>query len=101
MFFMELSLKNLVLAGIGTVAYTYEKGAEMVEELVKKGDLTINQGKQINEELKRKIDEKKAQTTSTAGVTADVLKDILASLNLATKEDLKDIKERIDKLENK
>lgn len=98
---MELSLKNLILAGIGTVAYTYEKGAEMVDELVKKGDLTINQGKQINEELKRKIDEKKAQTTSGAGVTADVLKDILAGLNLATKEDLKDLKERVDKLENK
>jgi polyhydroxyalkanoate synthesis regulator phasin len=98
---MELSLKNLILAGIGTVAYTYEKSVEMVDELVKKGELTINQGKQINEELKRKIDEKKAQNAGSGSVTLDSLKEMLAGLNLATKDDLEELKERMNKLENK
>lgn len=99
---MEWSLKNLILAGIGTVAFTYEKSAEMVDELVKKGELTVNQGKQINEELKRKIDENKAQAPSgAAAVTAETIKEILAGMNLATKDDLTQLKERIEKLENK
>lgn len=98
---MEMSLKNLILAGIGTVAYTYEKGAEMVDELVTKGELTINQGKQINEELKRKLGEKKAEATGGKGITAEDLRDILADMNLATKEDLKELKERVARLENK
>lgn len=46
---MDINLKSIILAGIGSVAYTYEKSADMVETLVKKGELTVNQGKELNE----------------------------------------------------
>lgn len=98
---MEWSLKNLILAGIGTVAFTYEKSTEMVDELVKKGELTVSQGRQINEELKRKIDETRTPPQASLAVTAEAIKEILAGMNLATKEDLSELKERINKLENK
>lgn len=98
---MDWSLKNLILAGIGTVAFTYEKSAEMVDELVKKGELTVSQGRQINEELKRKIDETRTPPQASPSVTAETIKEILAGMNLATKDDLSELKERIDKLENK
>lgn len=98
---MEWSLKNLILAGIGTVAFTYEKSTEMVDELVKKGELTVSQGRQINEELKRKIDETRTPPQASPAVTAETIKEILAGMNLATKEDLSELKERINKLENK
>lgn len=93
---MDLSLKNLLLAGIGTAAYSYEKGMGIVEELVKKGELTVTQGKELNEELKKKATDKASET-----ISASALRDILASLNLATKEDLNEIKTRLDNLENK
>ena len=54
---MELGdgLKKLLLAGVGTVAVTAEKSKEIVDELVKKGELTVEQGKVLNEELKHNL----------------------------------------------
>ena len=48
-------LKNLLLAGIGAVAVTAEKSQALLDELVKKGELTVEQGKVLNEELKHNI----------------------------------------------
>ena len=40
---------------VGVAAVTKEKGADVLNELVKKGELTIEQGKVLNEELKHNI----------------------------------------------
>ena len=47
---MELGegIKKLLLAGIGTAAVTAEKSKEVLDELVKKGELTVEQGKVLN-----------------------------------------------------
>lgn len=49
--------KNIILAGIGVMAYTSEKGKEIVDQLVEKGELTLDQGRELNEELRRKADD--------------------------------------------
>ena len=46
--------KNIFLAGIGAMAYTGEKGKEVIDQLVAKGELTLDQGKDLNDELRRK-----------------------------------------------
>ena len=38
-------LRKLILAGIGAVAATKEKSEVILDELVKKGELTVEQGK--------------------------------------------------------
>ena len=48
-------LRKLILAGIGAVAVTKEKSEGILDELVKKGELTVEQGKVLNEELKHNI----------------------------------------------
>lgn len=53
--------KNIFLAGIGVLAYTGEKGKEIVDQLVEKGEITLEQGRELNEELQRKA----ADTTTT------------------------------------
>lgn len=98
---MEISLKNLILAGIGTIAYSYEKGADIVDNLIKKGEITVNQGKEINEELKRRVDKERQKNESCNLITPETLKEILSSLDLATKKDLQELADRISKLENK
>lgn len=50
-------LRKVMLAGIGALATTYEKGSEIVDELVKKGEITVEQGKALNTELKHKVAE--------------------------------------------
>ncbi|OZG49269.1 phasin family protein [Bombiscardovia coagulans] len=47
-------LRKVMLAGIGALATGVEKGQEIVDQLVEKGELTVNQGKELNTELKRK-----------------------------------------------
>ena len=48
--------KDIFLAGIGAMAVTAEKGKDLVDRLIEKGELTVDQGKQINTELKHKAE---------------------------------------------
>ena len=49
--------KDIFLAGIGAMAITGEKTKELVDQLISKGELTVDQGKQINSELKHKAND--------------------------------------------
>ncbi|MBQ6390681.1 MAG: phasin family protein [Eggerthellaceae bacterium] len=49
--------KNIFLAGLGAIAYTGEKGKEVIDQLVEKGEITLDQGRELNEELRRKADD--------------------------------------------
>ena len=68
-------LRKIVLAGIGALATTYEKSSEIVDELVKKGEITVEQGKALNTELKRKVsevvDDAKTTAAESTAATAD------------------------------
>ncbi|MBP1745261.1 MAG: hypothetical protein H6Q58_2239 [Firmicutes bacterium] len=104
----DLTLKKLLLAGIGSMAYTYEKGAEIVDDLIRKGEITISQGKEINQELKRRTTEEKTepaaraeQTHENEGAVWEMLRDVLSGMDIATKEDIKRLEERISRLEKR
>ena len=47
-------LKKVLLAGIGLTAMTYDKAEKFVKELMDKGRLTLDEGKELQSELKRK-----------------------------------------------
>ena len=49
--------KDIFLAGVGAMAITGEKAKDLVDTLISKGELTVDQGKQINTELKHKADQ--------------------------------------------
>ena len=51
------SLYKVFLASVGAVASTAEKSQQVVEEFVKKGELTVEQGRALNSELTRKAKE--------------------------------------------
>ena len=61
---LESDLKKVLLAGIGALATTVEKSKDIVDELVKKGEITVEQGKALNEELKHDIQEQKEEKES-------------------------------------
>lgn len=60
--------KDIFFAGVGALAITGEKAKELVDQLIAKGELTVDQGKQINSELTRKVGE------AATNVQYDVLK---------------------------
>lgn len=53
-------LRKIFLAGVGALAATAEKGQELVNNLVARGELTVEQGKKLNSELAHKANEKSA-----------------------------------------
>ena len=65
-------LKKILLAGIGAVATTIEKSKDVVDELVKKGELTVEQGKTLNEELKHNLTKKTEKTVSVDQISKDL-----------------------------
>lgn len=84
-------LRKLLLVGIGAVAITAEKSKEVVEDLVKKGELTVEQGKVLNEELKHNVAEKLRQPVNVETVEQDLQKmDV---------DDLEKLKQKIEELQ--
>ena len=59
-------LRKVFLAGVGALATTVEKSQEIVDDLVKKGELTVEQGKALKAELKHKVAEAKESSEAKA-----------------------------------
>lgn len=67
--------KDIFLAGVGVMALGGEKAKEVVDSLIEKGELTVEQGKEINQELTHK-----ATQTATAA-RDELLKKHIESLS--------------------
>ena len=79
------SMKKIILAGIGAAATTADKSKEILDDLVKRGELTVEQGKVLNEELKHNVKKagKKEETDA-----ADLQKGLSPEQIAALKEQL-------------
>ena len=83
-------IRKLILAGIGAAAMTKEKSEGILQELVKKGELTVEQGKVLNEELKHNIKEAIRENVQVNVVEqSDDLMDAVDGMNDAQLEALK------------
>ena len=97
-------VKNVVLAGIGAAAVTTETAKDVADELVKKGSLTVEQGKVLNEELKHNIketlDNKKKKDASVeellSAMTPDQIDALKELLNKAAKPQDKEAKAEVE-----
>ena len=66
---------------------TYDKASEFVKELIAKGRLTVDEGKQLQSELKRKA---KEQTAESQVEHIDNI--------YATKQDIERLEDKLDQL---
>ena len=81
-------IKKIFLAGIGAVALSAEKGSELINELVKKGEITVEQGKDLNKDLQRSFKE----SMDKRGVNIDELSQKISKMSA---DELARIKEQI------
>ena len=84
-------LKKVLLAGIGLTAMTVDKADSFVKELVQKGRLTVEEGKDLEQELKR-------QSKEEAQEFLNKLDAKKSSVEYATKDDVKRLEEKLDAL---
>ena len=80
-------LKKVLLAGIGLTAMTVDKADSFVKELVEKGRLTVEEGKELEQELKR-------QSKEEAQEFLNKLDAKKSSVEYATKDDVKRLEEK-------
>ena len=89
-------IRKIFLAGVGAVATTGEAAKSLIDTLVEKGELTVEQGKALNEELK-----KSAKDKMNRHVTVHVVnefKDVYSAMDKMSKEELESLKERLNEL---
>ena len=96
------SMKKIMLAGIGAVAVTAEKSKELVDELVVKGELTVEQAKVLNEELKHKVkdtikDNVQIQIVQPENKTP-AAEHVISQMENYTPEELNAIRQKLDTL---
>ena len=63
-------LKKFLLVGIGAAATTVEKSQQIVDELIKKGEITVEQGKELNKELQHNV-KKTVEARKTDALTVE------------------------------
>ena len=91
-------IKKVFLAGIGAIAQTVEKGQEMVDGLVEKGELTVKQGEVLNEELKHGFKETKNEPKDKVSEKG---KNILDSVEKLSRDEIEKLKKKLLELEKK
>ena len=90
--------KKGVLMGLGAITITKEKVEEVVDELIKKGELSKDErSKAIQDMLKKAEDQEKILIDK---VSAEVNKAIV-KLGIPTKKDIERLEKKIDELKNK
>lgn len=94
-------LKKIVLAGVGAAAVTAEKAEQLINYCVEKGEITVEQGKVMNEELRRNVKDgmqtakEKVQATKDRFQGKVILNDLMKSVDNLSPEDLQALKDKI------
>lgn len=95
---MQDWMKRMMLFGVGLAALTREKTEEFVKELVKKGELSEKEGRELVREL---MEKSKKVTRDLEAKTEEMVTATLQRLNIPTRKELDELKERVAKLEKR
>jgi polyhydroxyalkanoate synthesis regulator phasin len=88
-------IKKTMLTGIGIAMKTKDELEELVKEIVKKGEMSENEGKSFLDDLKNKSE--KAQKEFEEKIESK-FKDLLKNADIATRDEVNDLKNEIQEL---
>ncbi|MCK4947180.1 MAG: hypothetical protein KAQ99_09900 [Candidatus Aureabacteria bacterium] len=91
-------LKDLVNLGLGALVITKEKAEEVVNELVKKGEVGQEEGKELISKLIEKGEKSKKEIEDRIEKT---VKDVVGKLDISTKKEIEELKFEIEELKKK
>ena len=92
------NIKKVILAGIGAVATTAERSKDLLDEMVEKGELTVEQGKVLNEELKHHIQTRVDEAKSERA--AQRMEQLSSQIRSMSDEELEQLKEVIREVQS-
>jgi polyhydroxyalkanoate synthesis regulator phasin len=85
-------LKKAVSLGFGVTAVGREKAQKFVDEMIDKGVIVQNESKEVVNQLIQRGEEQKNESKR---IVHDEIREILADLDVATKQDLKNMESRL------
>lgn len=88
-------LKKGILMGLGAITITKEKAEHLVDELIKKGELTEGERSKAVREFLTKAQEQEKALNEKVNTT---VKKILEKLDLPSRKDIERLEKKIDKL---
>ena len=94
---MKELFKNIMYAGLGAAFITKEKLEELQKELIEKGKMSQEEGKQFVDELRLKSE--KAREQLDGWITSRV-EERVRQLNLATRDEITELQRKIDELQS-
>lgn len=97
-FIMAEFFRKSILAGIGLITEGSEKMKELVDDLVKKGEVSRKDGEKLLEDLLKRGEEARKGLSKRLSKGAE---NILDKADIATKEDIEKLNKRIAALEKK
>lgn len=90
--------KKILYLGLGTLTFTKEKAEQVVNELIKKGEVKQEEAANLVDDLVKRGQKEKENLKEI--INHEVTK-ILAEMNIATKVDIKHLEDKIKLLEDK
>lgn len=92
------SFKRWLLAGVGLAVLTKEKMEEAVHELIRQGEVSKEEGKELLDNLMEKAEAERKELSNR--VNEEVQK-VLKGVGLVRTEDVDQLKEQIQELEKR
>ena len=92
---MKELLQNIMYASIGAATLTKEKLEELQDELIEKGKMSRDEGKQFVDELRNKSEKAKEQLDQWISRRVE---DQVKQLNLASKDEIAELRQKVDEL---
>ena len=83
-------LKKIFLAGVGFTSTSIEKTEKLIDEMVEKGRMTVQEGKELQSELTRKVNDARP-----------VKKSEIDEMDYASKSEVTLLNEKLDDLNRK
>jgi len=91
-------IKKTMLTGVGMAALTKDKVEELAKALTENGEITEKEGRELVDDLLKKSEQAKKDLETKIENMAEK---VLGKMNLATKEDITRLEERIRQIEQK
>ena len=93
---MKETLKNMLYAGIGAAFLTKEKIEELKADLVEKGKMSQEEGRQFVDDLLRRSEKAKDQLDLWISRRVE---ERIAQFNLATRDEVAELRRQVEELQ--
>lgn len=91
-------IKKAMLLGLGVISLTKEKAEELVDDLIKRGEVTREERFKIVDKL---LKEAEKQEEELFGKISETVQKVITDLGLPTKKELDEISKRLEEIEKR